>query len=116
MVEPLEYMKVLEKLLDKTKAGRVSWAEAGAGQFHCELDNKYKFVVWKTEDKCGVRMKELIGSNSIFFVEAEEEIFYSDPKKAEMFQILSDLFELARRKALNVPEKLASVAELLDRI
>lgn len=116
MIEPLEYKEVLQKLLEKTKAGRVSWTEGGRDQFQCELDNKYKFVVWRTEEKFGARMEESYSSNSLFFIEAEEEIYYRDEGQREMFQLLSDLFELARRSALDVPGKLASVANLLDQI
>ena len=46
----------------------------------------------------------------------QEEIYFSDPKRKEMFELLSDLYEVARRKALNLPDKLANVAELLDKI
>lgn len=116
MVEPLEIQSILEKLREKTKAGRVPWREGelkGLGQFSCELEN-YRFVVWKSEDTYGVRMEDADG-RTIFFVKVEEEIVFTEERE-EIFSIVSDLYELARRKALNVPEKLASVAELLDRI
>lgn len=116
MVEPLEYRSILGKLREKTEAGRVSWRESGKNRFECELDNRYRFVVYKTEDKYGVRMDELQASNFLFYIEAEEEILFGDDNKEEIFNLLADLYELARRNALNVPGKLATVAQLLDNI
>ena len=52
----------------------------------------------------------------LFSLRAEEEIIYLDEKNRSLFVLLSDLYELARRQALNVPDKLAGVAELLDKI
>jgi hypothetical protein len=114
MIEQLQYEPIIDKLLEKTKAGRVPWEDYGQNEFRCDVD-QYKFHVWKFDDGYGLRMEDE-RQRVLFSVRAEEEIIYLQPEKERAFQLLSDLFELARRKALNVPDKLAGVAQLLDKI
>jgi hypothetical protein len=114
MIEPLQYQPIIEKLFEKTASGRVPWEENGQDKFRCDLD-QYKFFVWRSDDGYGLRTEDEF-QRVLFLVRAEEEIIYRDPEKERLFQLLSDMFELARRKALNVPDKLAGVAQLLDRI
>jgi hypothetical protein len=119
MVEPLEYKPIIKKLLDKTRAGRVPWEESDRDEFRCGLlgygDEKYTVYVRSRQDGYALRIEDL-GQRTVSYVVAEEEIVYRDAERKETFDTLSDLYELARRKALSVPEKLASVAELLDRL
>src|SRR5260370_20107437 len=114
MIEQLQYEPIIDKLLEKTKAGRVPWEDYGQNGFQCDLD-QYKFRVWKSDDGYGLSMGDE-RQRTLFSLRAEEEIIWANPAKEHLFQSLSDLFELARRKALNVPDKLAGVAQLLDRI
>lgn len=116
MIQPLEYKNVLQKLRDRTLEGRVSWRVLGKNRFECDLDSRYAFVAWNIDDRFGVRMTEAQGENSLFFVEAEEQIVYRNDDQREMYALLSEVFELARRSALDVPGKLATVADLLDKI
>ena len=126
MVEPLDYQKILRKLLEKTKENRVDWHDQGGAYFRCELDKRYEFRVGKNDEGYVLRMSDIdagsgigsrIGPDPILLeIDVEEEIYYSDPLEKEKFELLSDLYELARRKALNVPEKLSKLEELLDRI
>lgn len=125
MVEPLDYKNILRKLIEKTREGRVEWQKEGSF-FSCELNKQYEFRVWKNEDEYVLRMSDIdrgaafgspIGPNPILLeIYGEEEIYYSDPEKKEKFEMISDLYELARRKALNIPSKLSKLEELLDRI
>ena len=114
MVEPLQYKPIIEKLFKKTQADRVPWEAQGDSVFHCQLE-EYRFSIRATKSGFSLTMKDS-RYNEIFSVTIEEEIYFSDAEKQETFQMLSDLYELARRRALNVPEKLVGVAELLDRI
>ncbi|GAC1638510.1 MAG: hypothetical protein NVS9B14_19100 [Candidatus Acidiferrum sp.] len=115
MLKP-EYKVVLQKLRDKTLEGRVPWKTAGKNRFECELDGTYAFVTWRQEDRYGVTMTESQSENDIFVVEAEEQIIYRQDEQREMYYLLSELFELARESALDVPGKLATVTNLLDKI
>lgn len=130
MIEPLEHKRILEKLKAKSLEGRISWKTVSFedNRFECDLEN-YKFTVWKREDRFGALMEESdspppagsiggFGSSPVilFSVEADEEIIFRSDERRETYELLSDIYEVARRKALNVPEKLAGVAELLDKI
>jgi|SRR5579863_6730547 len=124
MVEPLDYQNILKKLIEKTKEGRVQWQDHGV-YFSCDLNEQYECRVWKSEDQFVFRMSDIsdesiggrIGPNPILLeINGEDEIYYSDPQKREKFELLSDLYELARRNALNIPEKLSKLEELLDKI
>jgi hypothetical protein len=119
MVEPLEYKEIIAKLVEKTKAGKLPWFElegVRSDQFYCDLDNQYTFSVWKKDDTYGLNMKSQSSSTLLFSVQEQDDIYFSDLKRKEMFELLSDLYEVARRRALNLPDKLANVAELLDKI
>jgi len=121
MVEPPEYKAIIQKLLEKTRAGRVAWAEGGDQfQFRCNLSEDLpggeEYVVYIRTTENGYALRMAVHQRILFSVAAEEEIVYRDPEKKEIFDILSELYELARRRALNIPERLASVAELLDRL
>ena len=124
MVEPLDYQNILKKLIEKTKEGRVQWQNAGVF-FSYEPNEQYEFRIWKSEDQYVFRMSDIgnepigtrIGPNPILLeINGEDEIYYSDPQKREKFEMLSDLYELARRSALNIPDKLSKLEELLDKI
>ncbi len=121
MVEDLEYNAIIEKLLEKTRAGRVPWEDYGGNEFRCDLSEdlpggeKYTFEVSKSDDRYALTMRDS-RYRAIFSVVAQEEIVYTDPAKEEIFDSLSELYELARRKGLHIPEKLANVVGLLDRI
>ena len=114
MIEQLQYQAIVEKFLEKTKLGRVPWEDYESNEFRCDLD-QYKFAVWKYQDGYGIRM-EGERQRSLFSLRGDEEILYGDDAAEHTFQVLSDLYELARRKALNVPDKLAGATLLLDRI
>jgi hypothetical protein len=54
--------------------------------------------------------------NELFSITGEEAVLYGDPKKEELFNMLRDIFELARKKAFKVDEKIATAAGLLDKV
>lgn len=114
MIEPLQYQPIIEKLLEKTKRGRVSWEDHGSNEFRCDLD-QYRFFIRRSDDSYILRMEDEF-QRILFSLRAQEEIIYLDQEKGHLFEVLSDLYELARRKALNVTDKLAGVTELLDKI
>ena len=114
MIEQLQYQPIVEKLLEKTRLGRVPWEDKGTNDFRCDLD-QYKFTVSKSQDGYSLRMEDERG-RVLFFLRADEEILFGDETAEQTFQALSDMYELARRKALNIPDKLAGATLLLDQI
>lgn len=105
---------VLDKLLEKSAQGRIPWEPIADKHFRCTLEG-YKFDVSKYEDAYRITMSDAQGFD-IFHVSVQDEVFFSDPARENIFRKLSDLFEKARRKALDVDRKLVDVSGLLDRI
>ena len=54
--------------------------------------------------------------NEIFSESAQEEIIFHEAGKRVLFVALRDLYEAARRRALDVDRKLSGVTDLLDKI
>ena len=115
MQATIEYEPVVTKLLEKSQQGRLNWEKRGWREFACEIEGQYTFASTETEDGYGLTMKDSFG-DVIFSISSEEAIVYDDPKKEELFNMLRDLHELARKKALNVDEKIATATGLLDKI
>ena len=115
MSESVESKPIVEKLLEKTKAGRLHWEESAADdEFRCVLGD-YTFYVRRTQDGYGLRMEDAY-RRVIIRTHADEEIVFADIEKEATFSLLSDVYELARREALQIPEKLANAAAILDKI
>src|SRR6266478_8367416 len=112
MVEPLKTEPIITKLLEKTRQRRVEWSEWGGG-YRCSLDDTYYFVVSQVEDSFLFSMHDNLGKQ-IFQEIAREEIYYGDPRDQERVEKFRDLFELARRKALNADEKIANALSSLE--
>ncbi len=118
MMDPQEYQQIIAKLLEKTKAGKIDWTEHGEDRFLCELPGRYQFEISRFREQgdthLSVNMKD-DNAKVIFSVALTD-----DPntlwKHQEQFKQVDELYELARRKALKVDEKLEYVSELLDRI
>lgn len=114
MVEPLKTEPIITKLLEKTRKGRVEWTRWGDG-YRCSLDDVYFFVVSKVEDSFLLSMQDNLG-NDIFQETAREEIYYVGPTAEERIDMFRDLYELARRKALNADAKIADAFSSLEKI
>lgn len=114
VVETLDYQPLLGKLLMKTRDGRVAWTATGFARFASSIE-EYTFEISKSEDTFSLEMKDA-NSNEIFKVSAAEQIIVRDAGQQNLFESLGDLYEMARRRALQVEGKIATASELLDRI
>jgi hypothetical protein len=114
MIEPLKTEPIIVKLLEKTRKGRVDWIEWGNG-YRCSLDEVYYFVVSRVEDSFLLSMNDEL-NNQIFQEIAREELYYGDPRDQERVEMFRDLYELARRKALNADAKIADALSSLEKI
>lgn len=114
MPAALDYEPIITKLIEKSEQGRLAW-EKRDWPFVCTVDDQYTFESARDGDTYHLTMKDKAGE-VIFTVSAEEEVVFRNREKMELLKKLRDVYELARRKAFNVDEKLASVSTLLDRI
>jgi hypothetical protein len=138
MQATVEYEPIVRKLLEKSEQGRLSWEKgelpidvfsnssyvrfAGVTLiqprpkiFHCAVEGRYIFQSRKTDQGYQLTMLDSDG-NELFSITGEEAVVYDDPEKEKLFGMLRDIFELARKKALNVDEKIATAAGLLDKV
>ena len=130
MQPTIEYEPLVRKLLEKSQQGRLNWEEARRREethgmllgpveppiyFTCTVEDQYTFESEKTDEGYKLTIKDSEGVE-FFSITGEEAIVYDDPKKEELFNMLRDLYELARYKALSVDEKLATATGLLDKV
>ena len=130
MQTTIEYEPIIRKLLEKSEQGRLNWVEARRREethgmilgpveppiyFTCTVEGQYTFDSERTDEGYKLTIKDS-GGVEFFSITGEQAVVYDDPKKEELFNMLRDLYELARNKALNVDEKLATATVLLDKI
>jgi hypothetical protein len=114
MIDPLKTEPIILKLLEKTREGRVDWGRWSGG-YRCSLDDEYFFFVRKVEDTFLLSMYDRL-DNEIFQETAREEVYYGDPRDEVRVEMFRDLFELARRRAVNAGEKIANAFSTLEKI
>jgi len=114
MPAPIDTESIIRKLLQKTEVGKIEWTADGR-TFNCSLDDKFRFEITKKEDIYTIKMQDERW-NEIFTESIQEEIFFKNDQTRRKFEMLRDLYEMARRIAFDVDNKLAGVSELLDRI
>jgi hypothetical protein len=114
MVAPIESHGIIAKLLEKTEAGRIDWRGSHT-TFECVLEDKYRFEITKDGDTYTIVMKD-DKWNEIFTVSVQEELIYGNEASRLEFEVVRDLYELARRIAFDVDKKIAGVSDLLDKI
>jgi hypothetical protein len=115
MQATIDYEPVITKLLEKSRQGRLNWEKGEWREFVCKIEGQYTFASKRTDEGYALTMRDSEG-NVILSISGEQAVVYDDPKKEELFNMLRDLHVLARKKALNIDEKLASAALLLDNI
>ena len=116
MRDMTEYSPIIQKLLDRTREGKVAWEEATRG-FKAQV-GLYTFRVFSSDEggDTTVRLTMRDDRDSEIF---EVTLTDDPPTIAQYRQIvanLKEIYELARRKALNVEEKLGEVSGLLDQM
>ncbi len=117
MEATVDYEPVVAKLLEKSQQGRLNWERGFSrrASFTCAIEGGFTFESEKGDDGYQLTMKDPEG-NEIFSITGEEAVVYDHPKKEELFNTLREIYDLARKKALNIDEKLATAAGLLDKV
>jgi hypothetical protein len=116
MQATVEYEPIVRKLLEKSEQGRLNWEKKRfVGGFRCTIDGQYTFNATRTDEGFRLSMEDSEG-DEMFSITGEEAVVYDDPEKEKLFKTLRDIYELARKKALSVDEKIATAAGLLDKV
>ena len=112
----LDQDQVIEILTEKTKQGRLNWIGAPPLDiFSCSLEGKYFISVNKIGNDFTMIMSDK-EQNALFSIMAVQEVIFSEYAAEQRFNKLRTLHELARRKALNIDEKIAEVSDLLEKL
>ena len=120
--DPSEYRPVIQKLLEKTRQGRVQW-QGGLGAFSCtigsESNNLVKFTLSSTATRdINYDVRFLVmddaSGNELFRIESND--LSTSIEEEEISNMISELYELARRHALKIEQKLELASTLLDRV
>jgi hypothetical protein len=120
--DPSEYKEVLRKLLEKTRQRRVDWKQAFSSSFRCDVgpgdEGSFSFTVSGGFPPGGGEVLSLEMSdeahNTIFSVTSND--LPTSPEEEETSQMIEELYELARRQALKIEQKLELASSLLDRV
>jgi len=126
---PAEYNPIVEKLLQKTRDGRVHWqvstssfgevlydtSEAFTCKVGSEDDGSVDFIIRANRSNSvrSLTMKDS-GGNEILAIGSND--LPTSAEEEEVSVMLDELYELARRQALKVEEKIELASALLDRV
>ena|SRR5438876_1645976 len=117
--DPSEYIGILEKLLDKTRQRRVEWVQSFSSTFECALPsadgNSFRFIVSAGSENQVVSLRMSDESRNTIFAASSNDLPTS-PEEEQVSQMIEEIYELARRQALKVEQKLELASTLLDRV
>jgi hypothetical protein len=116
-----EYRPIIEKLLERTRQGRVRWA-GSLGTFSCTVgstsEKPVKFTLSTTAtrdisyDERFLVMDDANG-NELFRVASND--LPTSPEEEAISNMVNELYQVARRQALKSDVELDRVLTLLDR-
>ncbi len=115
-----DYEVTVRKLLDKTRTGKVPWkTTAEEDTFVAAIEGLYTFQVAKVQLRGGPRvsfgMRDREGQ-TIFEMNAWEPSSDTTTENDQKYNVLGELFERARRAALQIDKKVNEVNSFLDRL
>jgi hypothetical protein len=118
---PNEYLPLIGKLLDKTIARKIEWKSTyDSAIFVCALEGEYSFEIEKGQNSSGNFYRKLTmkdkDNGEMFVASAIVPTSATTNENDQLFQILDDLYDQARRVALDVDKKVNEVSNILDKI
>ena len=121
MASKTEFLPVITKLLEKSKEGKVDWKGTfESSTFICALDGAYSFEVEKDRTQGGMSLRRLTmkdkNQEEVFVLRANTPTPQSSQENDQLWLVLDELFERARRIALDVDQKVSEVNKILDKI
>jgi len=104
-VEMISLTDLAESVLEKSREGKLTWTELSPGSFHTKIGEE--FIIIERE---GVLPRMKIANQQ----GVELEKIRSASTAVRDHQILSEIYEVARRQALRVDETLINIKRALD--
>jgi hypothetical protein len=131
--DEFEYKEIINKLLEKTRQRRVEWtADLGRNSFRCtigepetsrtliarpnEEEKNFSFTVMASgaDDSTPILIMWDRSNNEIF--RAVSNDLPTSPEEEEVSQMIEEIYDLARRQALKIEQKLVLASTLLDQV
>jgi hypothetical protein len=121
MAATTEYLPVITKLLQKTKERKIEWKGTyESTTFICALQGQYSFEIEKARFSSGTWYRKLTMKDreegEVFVARAVVPTDTSSNDNDQLFQMLDELYERARRVALDVDRKVNEISDILDTI
>lgn len=121
MSKAAEYVPIAQKLFDRTTQGKIEWKETyESGVFICALDAGYSFEVSKGRASDGSATRTLKmrseGDEPIFSIRAFQPDSTSTSENDQIYELLDELYDRARRIALRIDAKVGEVSGILDKM
>jgi hypothetical protein len=116
-----EYLPVITKLLERTKERKIEWKGTyDSTTFICALEGQYSFEIEKARFSSGAWYRKLTMKDreegEVFVTIARVPTETSSTENDQLFQMLDELYETARRIALDVDRKVNEISKILDSI
>jgi hypothetical protein len=112
-----EYKGVIQKLLEKTREQKVEWEKAFSSSFRCTVasgSDFFEFTVSLDED--GQRFLRMSDQERNMIFIAQSNDLPTSPEEEEVSQMIEEIYDLARRQALKIEDKLEQVSAFLDQV
>jgi hypothetical protein len=121
--DPKEYKGIISKLLEKTRQRRVQWEQGDFNSFRCTLPSSdaesFSFttshVAGNNFEPEAFRLRMVDQNENVIFAASSNDLPTSSDEE-EASQMIEEIYELARRQALKVEQKLDLASTLLDRV
>jgi hypothetical protein len=117
--EPSEYEDIIKKLLEKTRQRKVEWEKAFSNSFQCTLaagdTGSFSFTVSADSETERLTLRMSDDNHNIIFRAVSNDLPTS-PEEEEISQMIEEIYDLARRQALKIEQKLVLASTLLDRV
>ncbi len=121
--DPKEYKQVINKLLEKTRQRKVDWEQGThSSSFQCTVTGgpeSFHFTVSYSTgsnfeaEAYTLRMYDN-GENVVF--ETSTNDLPTSRAEEEVSKVIEEIYDLARRQALNIEHKLEQASALLDQV
>lgn len=117
--DPAEYKDIIKKLLEKTRQRKVEWEQAFSNGFKCTLAasgaDSFSFTVSPNSETELLTLRMSDDRRNMIFVATANDLPTS-PEEDEVSQMIEEIYDLARRQALKIEQKLVLASTLLDRV
>jgi hypothetical protein len=110
-----EASRLATSLLARTQDGKIEWFVNDQNEFGFTTPKEITFLVSSSSEGLGFKMEDGGGHQLIsVFTDPNKEFWEMAEGENDLFRVLPDLYDVARRSALKVDEKVTEIREYLN--